>query len=68
MAKKKKIQTIDLAGLDTSFEDIGGNAPTYEIVEFIKSKSRKAGQKFEGNVADITAKVVELLSKEAKVL
>jgi len=67
MAKKKKIQSMDLAALRTSFEEVGGNAMTSEIVEFMKSESRQAGQKFEGDAAEITAKVVNLLADEAKV-
>jgi electron transfer flavoprotein beta subunit len=67
MAKKKKIQTMDLAGLGTSYEEVGGSALTSEVVEFMKSQSREAGQKFEGDAAEITAKVVDLLANEAKV-
>ena len=67
MAKKKKIQSMDLAGLGTSWEDLGGAAMTSEIVEFMKSESQQAGQKFEGDAAEVTAKVVDLLANEAKV-
>jgi electron transfer flavoprotein beta subunit len=34
----------------------------------MKSETRTAGQKFEGDAADITARVVALLANEAKVL
>jgi electron transfer flavoprotein beta subunit len=68
MAKKKKIETLDLAGLGTSAEEVGAGAPQSEVVEFIASESRQAGQKFEGDPAEITAKVVGLLADEAKVL
>lgn len=67
MAKKKKIQSMDLASLGTSLEELGGTAMASEIVEFMKSESRQAGQKFEGDPAEITAKVVGLLADEAKV-
>jgi electron transfer flavoprotein beta subunit len=67
MAKKKKIAVMDLAGLGTSFDEVGGNAAKSEIMEFMKSESRKAGQKFEGDAAEITAQVVNLLANEAKV-
>lgn len=67
MAKKKKIQTMDLAGLGTSLEEVGGDALKSEVVEFMASEKRQAGQKFEGDAADITAKVVDLLANEAKV-
>jgi len=68
MAKKKKIDVMNLTALGISAEDIGAAAPKSEIVEFMASKSRKGGQKFEGEPADITARVVDLLANEAKVL
>ncbi|MBC8246140.1 MAG: electron transfer flavoprotein subunit beta/FixA family protein [Deltaproteobacteria bacterium] len=68
MAKKKKIDVMDLATLGTSPEEVGGAAPKSEVVEFLASKSRQAGQKFEGDAAEITARVVDLLANEAKVL
>jgi len=68
MAKKKPITQMDLSALGISIDDIGGNTPDSEVVEFIESKKRKAGQKFEGDAADITAKVVGLLASEAKVI
>ena len=68
MAKKKKIQTMDLAALGTSYEDVGGGSLTSEIAEFMASETRQAGQEFEGDAAEITATVVDLLANEAKVL
>jgi len=67
MAKKKKIDVMDLAALGTSNGDVGGATPKSEIAEFIASESRKGGQKFEGDAAEITAQVVGLLANEAKV-
>ncbi|MCK5163345.1 MAG: electron transfer flavoprotein subunit beta/FixA family protein [Desulfobacula sp.] len=67
MAKKKKIQVMDLAGLGTSYDEVGGGSIRSEIAEFMESKTRQAGQKFEGDAAEITAKVVDLLANEAKV-
>jgi electron transfer flavoprotein beta subunit len=67
MAKKKKIDSMDLAGLGISGADVGSNALTSEVVEFMASKTRKAGRKFEGDAAKITAEVVGLLATEAKV-
>ncbi len=67
MAKKKKIEGMDLAGLGTSFEEVGGAAPTSEIAEYMKSETRQAGQKFEGDATEITTQVVGLLASEAKV-
>ena len=68
MAKKKKIDVMDLATLGTSPDEVGGAAPKSEVVEFLASKSRQAGQKFEGDAAEITTRVVDLLANEAKVL
>ena len=68
MAKKKKIEVMDLAALGTSPDEIGSDTPKSEIVEFMKSETRQAGQKFEGDAAEITAQVVNLLANEAKVL
>lgn len=65
MAKKKKIQTMDLAELGTTPDEVG--AAKSEIAEFMKSETRQAGQKFEGDAAEITAQVVALLASEAKV-
>ena len=68
MAKKKKIDVMDLAALGTSIDEVGGAAPKSKIVEFMASKTREAGQKFEGDAAEVTAQVVNLLANEAKVL
>ena len=68
MAKKKKIESMDLAALGTSADEVGASAPKSEVVAFMASKTRQAGQKFEGDPAEITAKVVGLLASEAKVL
>jgi electron transfer flavoprotein beta subunit len=68
MAKKKKIEVMDLAALGTTIDEAGGTALKSEITEFMKSESRRAGQKFEGEAAEVTARVVELLANEAKVI
>ena len=67
MAKKKKIQVMDLAGLGTSYDEVGGGSLTSEVTEFMESKTRQGGQKFEGDAVEITTKVVDLLANEAKV-
>lgn len=68
MAKKKKIEVMDLAALGISSDEIGCARPKSEVVEFIASKTREGGRKFEGPPAEITSQVVELLANEAKVL
>ncbi len=67
MAKKKKITTTDLAGLGISGSEVGSDALKSEVVEFMASKTRKAGRKFEGDAAKVVAEVVGLLASEAKV-
>ncbi len=67
MAKKKKISVMDLAGLGTTVDEVKGSGPTSEIAEYIESEKRKGGKKFEGDAAEVTAQVVQLLSQEAKV-
>jgi len=67
LAKKKKIQSLDLASLGTSADEVGCGALKSEIVEFMKSETRQASQKFEGDPAEITTQVVGLLADEAKV-
>lgn len=68
MAKKKAIETMDLSALGISIGEVGGETPASEIVEFMASQTRAAGQKFEGDAAEITAKVVDLLANEANVI
>ena len=68
MAKRKKIKTMDLTALGTSSDEIGAATPKSEVIEFMASESRKSGQKFEGDAAEITAQVVALLANEAKVI
>ena len=68
MAKKKPISKMDLAGLGTSGGEVGAESPKSEVVEFIATQKRKAGKKYEGNAAEITAQVVGLLASEANVL
>ncbi len=65
-AKKKKIEELDLAALGLSATDM--QASKSKIIEYQAPQSRAAGQKFEGDVAEITAQVVGLLATEAKVL
>jgi len=68
MAKKKAIAVMDLAALGTSPDEVKGDTLKSEIVEFIAPETRQAGRKFEGDAAEITAQVVDLLANEAKVL
>ena len=68
MAKKKKINVMDLAALGISPDEINSAGPKSEVVEYMASKTRQGGRKFEGDAAEITAQVVNLLADEAKVI
>ncbi len=68
MAKKKKINVMDLATLGLSVDEISSAGPKSEVVEFMASQARQGGRKFEGEAAEITAEVVGLLANEAKVI
>lgn len=68
MAKKKSFDTMDLSALGASADELGCASPKSEVIEFMEAEKRQGGQKFEGDPAEITAKVVDLLANEAKVL
>ena len=65
-AKRKKIENVGLSDLGLSADDI--SAAKTELLEFQAPQGRSAGQKFEGDAAEITAQVVNLLATEAKVI
>jgi electron transfer flavoprotein beta subunit len=66
MAKKKPIEEMDLAALGSSGDAVGSDAPRSQVVEFMASKTRQSGRKFEGDAKDVTAQVVGLLAAETK--
>ena len=68
MAKKKPITVMELTELSTSLDEVGDAGLKSEVVEFITQEERTGGQEFEGDAAEITAQVVDLLANEAKVL
>jgi electron transfer flavoprotein beta subunit len=68
MAKKKVIETKTLSDLGLIPEQIDLQPTRTEILEYQTPTARAAGKKFEGEAAEITAKVVQLLSNEAKVI
>jgi electron transfer flavoprotein beta subunit len=67
MAKKKTIEAMDLAALGIAPDEVDGTRLRSEVLEYMESKARKSGRKFEGEPAEITARVVGLLASEAKV-
>ncbi len=64
-AKKKKIETLDIASLGLSLDEVEART---EILEFLPPAQRQSGKLFEGDAKEITNQVVNLLSTEAKVL
>lgn len=68
MAKKRKIDVLNLAALGTTADEVGTGDLKTEIIEYAPSQKRVAGQKFEGDPAEITARVVDLLTNEANVI
>jgi len=65
-AKKKPLETLTLADLGVDPSSAGAAGAKVGVTEFLPLKGRKAGQKFEGDPAEITRKVVDLLVNEAK--
>jgi electron transfer flavoprotein beta subunit len=66
-AKKKPFDTLTLADLGVDPGSVGAAGAKVAVTEFLPPKGRKAGQKFDGDAAEITRKVVDLLVNEAKV-
>ena len=67
-AKKKKIDSQSLSDIGLEASEVGAAGAQSEVLEYLPPQSRAAGQKFEGDAAEITAQVVNLLSTEAKVI
>ena len=68
MAKKKKIEVMDLSTLGISSCEIQTGVMGAQVLEYSAPEARKTGQLFEGDVTEITQKVVYLLANEAKVI
>ncbi len=68
MAKRKKIEKKTAADLGLEASMIGKGGAGMEIVELLPPPQRKAGKKFEGDLAEIVPQVVKLLKEEAKVI
>jgi len=66
-AKKKPLDTLTLADLGVDPASVGATGAKVSVAELLPPKGRKAGQKFEGDAAEIARKVVDLLVNEAKV-
>ena len=66
-AKKKPFDTLKLADLGLTGQDVGAAAARTQVLEFMPPAGRAAGKKFEGDPAEITKQVVDLLANEAKI-
>ena len=66
-AKKKPMDTLDLAAIGIDANEIGIAGRHTRIVRFLEPEARKAGQKFEGNEEETTQQVLDLLVNEAKI-
>ena len=66
-AKKKPLETLTLADLGLTPNDVGAAGAAVEVAEFQSPPTRSAGKKFEGEPDEVTRKVVELLANEAKI-
>lgn len=67
-AKKKPIETMDLASLGLEESSVGATASPTSVVGVSEPEGRKAGQKFEGDGEEVTKNVIDLLVNEAKIL
>lgn len=66
-AKKKPLETLTLSDLGMDPGQAGAAGARVELVEVLPPPERAAGQKFEGDEAEITKQVVELLANKAKI-
>lgn len=66
-AKKKPLDTLDLAAIDLDSCQVGTEGCQTMIARFHEPEARKAGQKFEGNEEETTRQVIDLLVNEAKI-
>ncbi len=64
-SKRKPIDTVELASLGLSDEELSSNS---KVVSFEHKPERKAGQKFEGEAEEIARSVAQLLDTEANVI
>jgi electron transfer flavoprotein beta subunit len=66
-AKKKPFEALKLADLGLNPADVGAAGARVQVVEVAPPAGRAAGKKFEGDAAEITKQVVDLLANEAKI-
>jgi electron transfer flavoprotein beta subunit len=67
-AKKKPIDTINLAGSGLSANEVGEKGSKLKITKYYLPPERQAGKKLEGEPEEVTARLVKLLREEAKAI
>ena len=65
-AKKKPVEVVSLEDLGLSMGEVGPDANGCELLGLLAPPDRVAGQKFSGDVSDITTQAMEKLDTEAK--
>lgn len=66
-AKKKPMEILTLGDLGIDPGEVGAAGARIEVTEIQPPPDRAAGKKFEGDEAETTAQVMELLTNEAKI-
>ena len=66
-AKKKPFEALKLADLGVNPGDVGAAGARTHVAEVTPPAGRAAGKKFDGDPAEITKQVVDLLANEAKI-
>jgi len=67
-AKKKPIETLNLAALGLSPEEVGEKGSKVKITGMSLPAARQAGKILQGETAEVVRQLVDLLSNEAKVI
>lgn len=67
-AKKKPLETVNLASLGLSAEEVGEKASKTQINSLSLPAVRQAGKMLQGDTADVVKQLVDLLHNEAKVI
>ncbi len=67
-AKKKPIDTINLAGTGLTADEVGEKGSKLKITKYYLPPERQAGKKLEGEPEEVTKQLVSLLREEAKVI
>lgn len=66
-AKKKPFEAVKLADLGVNAGDVGAAGARTQMVEVAPPAGRAAGKKLDGDPAEITKQLVDLLANEAKI-